>query len=267
MCKTRFRAHFIFFLKRKYDAICKRVRANKVSMGRSRAQIAQSRANMAKLHSGNKENINPASGNSSDGNSSDGDSHNEDSEAPQALRTARIQLLELKRKLHNTRRKLTRAEASKVDLRAQAKQTASDAESSHEKLGRAEKIIDTLRKAKNTLRMRVTRASRKQDVAVEKSKSHVLKEKGVFKENIREMTRELTSICRVPVARVDSVIQTVAKGLGIAVEDSMDKHSVSRITLEGQVAADMQLVHEIHNAGGMIILFLFNYIGNYLSIT
>jgi hypothetical protein len=40
----------------------------------------------------------------------------------------------------------------------------------------------------------------------------------------------------------------------------MDKHSASRITLEGQVAADIQLVHEIHNIqdGGKLCTFLFS---------
>jgi transcriptional regulator of heat shock response len=84
-----------------------------------------------------------------------------------------VQLLELKQKLHNTCCKLTCAEASKVDLHTRAKQTVSYAESSCKKLGCAKKIIDTLRKAKNTLCMCVTRASQMQDVAVEKSKKDV----------------------------------------------------------------------------------------------
>ena len=33
-------------------------------------------------------------------------------------------------------------------------------------------------------------------------------------------------------------------------EDSIDKHLASHITLEGQVAMDMQLVNEIHTDGG-----------------
>jgi hypothetical protein len=46
----------------------------------------------------------------------------------------------------------------------------------------------------------------------------------------------------------NDIIHTVAKGLGMSVEGSIDKHSVARITLEGGVGAEMQLVHEIHNA-------------------
>jgi len=211
-------------------------------MGRSRAQKAQSRTNISQMNSGDKENSKPFSGNFSDGNDA--------SKAPSALGTERVRALDLKRLVHNTRRKLKRAEDSKANLRAQAKDALSEAENSREKLRRAEQLIESLKKTKNTLRMRVKRSSQKQEVAVEKSQSRSLKEKGVFKEIVREMTRDLTSLCRVPVARVDSVIHTVARGFGITVEDSIDKHSVSRITLEGQVAADMQLVQEIHNAGG-----------------
>ncbi|KIM88216.1 hypothetical protein PILCRDRAFT_3255 [Piloderma croceum F 1598] len=101
--------------------------------------------------------------------------------------------------------------------------------------------------------MHVNRVLGKQKVAVEKAQSYYLKEKGVFKEAVREMTWDLMSICHVPVAHIDSVIHTVAKGFGIDVKDSMDKHSASCITLEGQVTLDMQLVHEIHNTGGLTI--------------
>jgi DNA anti-recombination protein RmuC len=217
-------------------------------MARSKAQKAHPLASMAKINSGNKGNADPSSGNSSDGNSSN--SHDRTSEAPSLLRVVRVQVLELKRKLHNTHRKLTRAKNSKVNLRAQATGAKSDAKISREKLGHAERVIGSLKKTKDVLCMHVNRAAKKQEVAVKKSQSHSLKEKGVFGEAVREMTRDLTSICQVPVARVDSVIHTVAKGFGITVKDSMDKHSASRITLEGQVAADMQLVQEIHDAGG-----------------
>ena len=59
------------------------------------------------------------------------------------------------------------------------------------------------------------------------------------------MTRELTSICHVPLAQVNTVIHAVAQGLGVTVKDSIDKHSAAHITLEGQVTADLQLVTEI----------------------
>jgi len=39
------------------------------------------------------------------------------------------------------------------------------------------------------------------------------------------------------------------KGLGITVKDTVDEHSVSHILLEGQLASEIQLVSELHNAG------------------
>jgi len=257
------RETYFGILKRKPDAsyyylafLAKR--ACTIMVARSKAQRAQARAAMIKINSGNKENVGSSSDRFSDGNASD--SRNTPSEPPSALRTERVRVLEYKRLLHNTRRKLTRAENAKGNLRAQTKEAQSDAEASRAKLGRVERVLATLQRAKNTLRMRDNRAPQKLEAAVEKSQTHALKVKGVFKEEVREMTRDLTSICRVPLARVNSVIHVVARGLGIIVEDSIDKHSASRITLEGQVAVDMQLVNEIHTAGGKPCLSVIIYI-------
>ena len=52
-----------------------------------------------------------------------------------------------------------------------------------------------------------------------------------------------------PVTWVNKVIRTVAKGFGITVKDTVDKHSVSHILLEGELALEIQLVSEMHNAG------------------
>ncbi|KIM77638.1 hypothetical protein PILCRDRAFT_11892 [Piloderma croceum F 1598] len=220
-------------------------------VARSKAQRAHARAAMIKINSGNKENVGSSSGHFSDGNTSD--SRNKPSEPPSALQTERVRVLEYKRLLHNARCKLTRAENAKGNLRAQTKEAQSDAEASRAKLGHVERVLATLQRAKNTLWMCDSRASQKLEAAVERSQTHVLKAKGVFKEEVREMTRDLMSICRVPLAWVNSVIHVVARGLGIIVEDSIDKLSALHITLEGQVAADMQLVNEIHTAGGLTI--------------
>jgi hypothetical protein len=48
----------------------------------------------------------------------------------------------------------------------------------------------------------------------------------------------------------------VSKELGIVEEDHVDKHSVSRITFEVKLASDIQLVSEIHNAGGQFSVFI-----------
>ena len=64
---------------------------------------------MAKINSGNKENIGSSSARFSDGNTSD--SRNKPSEPPSALRTEHVPyVLESKCLLHNAHRKLTCAE-------------------------------------------------------------------------------------------------------------------------------------------------------------
>ena len=47
------------------------------------------------------------------------------------------------------------------------------------------------------------------------------------------MTQELTSICCVLLAQVNTVIHAVAQGLGVTVKDSIYKHSAAYITLAG----------------------------------
>ena len=112
-------------------------------MARSQAQRAHARLSMAKINAGNKENDISSSGGISDGNNShSGNSGPSNS----ALRIARVRVLESKRLLHNTRRKLTRAENTKDKLRTQAKDALSDAKSSQEKLSRAELVIASLKR-------------------------------------------------------------------------------------------------------------------------
>ena len=53
--------------------------------------------------------------------------------------------------------------------------------------------------------------------------------------------------------KVNEIIHTVAGGIGLPVVDHIDSHSVSHITLEGGIAAEMQLAHEVHSAGSMCI--------------
>ncbi|KZP10314.1 hypothetical protein FIBSPDRAFT_913879 [Athelia psychrophila] len=79
-----------------------------------------------------------------------------------------------------------------------------------------------------------------------------MKEKGIITDKAREMVRELAG-CNVPIARVNDVVHAVSKGLGVNVADSIDKHSVSRIILEGKAASEIQLVHEIHESGNITL--------------
>lgn len=63
-------------------------------------------------------------------------------------------------------------------------------------------------------------------------------------------------------AQVNTVIHAVVRGLSVTVNDTINKHSAARITLEGQVAADLQLVTEIHDVGGKScgLMTIFNYL-------
>lgn len=168
----------------------------------------------------------------------------------------RAQLLDMQRLLHNTCHKLTWAKGTTNDSHTKAKDTLFDAKCLRADLERSERLVESLKKDKNTLCMRDNCASQKRDAAVNSTRSFSLKEKGVFTEPVQEMAHDLTSICQVPVARVNSVIHAVAKEFGIRVNGSMDKHSAARITLKGQVASDIQLIQEIHNAGGMFYQYL-----------
>ncbi|KDQ13604.1 hypothetical protein BOTBODRAFT_111111, partial [Botryobasidium botryosum FD-172 SS1] len=110
-----------------------------------------------------------------------------------------------------------------------------------------EERSEGLKRRNNALRMSKACASQKQQNAVAAGASVSLKEKGIITDDTREGVRGLLSL-RIPVESVNSTIHTVARMLGSNVSDSIDRRSVSRIALEGLVAADMQSVWEVHNA-------------------
>ncbi|KZP26121.1 hypothetical protein FIBSPDRAFT_949598 [Athelia psychrophila] len=158
---------------------------------------------------------------------------------------------DLKKTVHNVRRQCTRAKTAVSGLRTKAKDASAITEAARLDSARKDRLIDSLRRDKHTLYMRSRRAPQQLDSAVEHAQSFSLKEKGIFTPRVREMARNLTAICKVPVANIGAVIETCAKGFGKQLTGgSMDKHSASRIALEGYIASDMQLVHEIHEAGG-----------------
>ncbi|KAI0367582.1 hypothetical protein BV20DRAFT_949876 [Pilatotrama ljubarskyi] len=74
-----------------------------------------------------------------------------------------------------------------------------------------------------------------------------LKENGVISERARHMIRELVKL-NVPVNNVSDVILAVAEAMGMDVQGSVHKRSVSRIVLEGLVAAKIQIVSELTHA-------------------
>ena len=83
-----------------------------------------------------------------------------------------------------------------------------------------------------------------------------LKEKGAIPAPICALSHELVHL-GIPVTKVDSTIHTTAKTLGISIEGSLTKPSVSHIMLEGGIATEMQIADEIHkHKGGFAILVL-----------
>ena len=155
----------------------------------------------------------------------------------------------LKRKLHNERRKLSHAESSKAALRTKASNAEMELMHTQQNLARVTAQNDSLKQKDHASFMCDCRAPAKRHKMEEISKAYFLKEKGIITDSSWEMTRELVAECSVPVTQVNKVIRTVAKGLGITVKDTVDKHSVSRILLEGELASEIQLVSELHNAG------------------
>ncbi|KDQ15795.1 hypothetical protein BOTBODRAFT_107897, partial [Botryobasidium botryosum FD-172 SS1] len=105
-----------------------------------------------------------------------------------------------------------------------------------------------LKRRNNALRMSKVRTPQKQQNAVAAGASVLLKEGGIITEETREGIRDLL-VLKVPAENVNAVIHTVAhKILGANVSDSIDRRSVSRIALEGLLAAEMQSVYEVHAA-------------------
>lgn len=166
-------------------------------------------------------------------------------------RVIAARVTDLKDTIHNVRRQCARAKTTVKGLRTKSKDTSAEAKAACADSARKDRLIDSLRRDKHALYMRNHRAPQKLESAVGDAQSFSLKEKGVFTPRVREMARNLTAICKVPVANVGAVMETCAKGFGMKLtRGSMDKHSASRIALEGYIASDMQLVQEIHEAGG-----------------
>ncbi|KDQ21272.1 hypothetical protein BOTBODRAFT_168571 [Botryobasidium botryosum FD-172 SS1] len=140
-------------------------------------------------------------------------------------------------------------QAELEELQTRAEDAEEGAQRLEKKLGKELERSDGLKRRNNALRMSKARAPQKQQNAVAEGTRVSLKEKGIITDDTREGVRDLLSL-KIPVESVNSTIHTVARMLGSNVPDSIDRRSVSRIALEGLVAADMQSVWEVHNAEG-----------------
>jgi myosin heavy subunit len=209
---------------------------------RSLLQKSQSNDNLRKINNSIKENINPNQSTRSYSSSQAGPALQ--------IRLERARADDYKRRLHNEHRTLQRARKTQDKLRTEATIAKDELASAKDDLAQARESNAALKKDKNTLRMRCARAPVQLNKAIQKAKTHQVKEKGIITEVDREMVRDLVQL-GLPVSSISGAIHTVSRGLGVAVEGSVDERSVSRIVREGKVAAEIQIVHEIHKARSM----------------
>lgn len=156
------------------------------------------------------------------------------------------------RKLHNVSRRLGRSIAKNTSLGDQLSQSEHSLANTQSHLAQALESEANLKRKYNTTRMRLSRGEVRYKHKLYEPRTHRMKIKGVISDDSREMIQGLVGL-GVSTKKVNEVIQTVAGGIGFPVVDRIDSHSVSRITLEGGIAAEMQLAHEVHSAGGKCI--------------
>lgn len=221
---------------------------------RTPAQRAQSAQNLDKIHSARKENISPTTSLVK----------SELTIAFQRVEKEKSRGDDYKRRNNNEHRKQVRSEGVVRKLKAMAAEQTKAAASAEAQLELVKSECDTLakkgaileeknivlKKQKETLRKARERAAGKKEAAIAQSKRVKLKEKGIISESSRDIIRELIKL-GVPVDHVDAVLQAIAESLGIVIKDHVSARSVSRIILEGGVAAKLQLAHMIINTDSM----------------
>lgn len=170
-----------------------------------------------------------------------------------------------KRRMNNEHRKGLRAKAqnekvkssltsTKAELRtikAECNETHAELKDTHEELNQVIERNQELKKNKDAFRKHKARAPARITLAANKGAKKAgtvhMREHGAISESCREMVRELVK-CGVPVDNVNDVIHIVCEGFGFEVPDGISPRSVSRIVLEGGIAAKMQLAHRILTA-------------------
>ncbi|GLB43920.1 hypothetical protein LshimejAT787_1501040 [Lyophyllum shimeji] len=143
---------------------------------------------------------------------------------------------DLARRLHNSVKQVTWAKNTNSDLRADR------------------------RRALHTAAVQKFRAVNQEENAIQKAlnRAHLapaelyLKDKGVVKNNCREMLRDLASL-NVLVNNVGAVIQTVVEGIRMELKDTVSGKTVSRTMKEGGVASEIQIVHKIQQSKGITL--------------
>ncbi|KAH7922726.1 hypothetical protein BV22DRAFT_1016713 [Leucogyrophana mollusca] len=162
--------------------------------------------------------------------------------------------------LHKTVHEL---KATCIEVSTEARNSKCALDEATRKVNYLEGRNEKLTKRNHALLMRVSRAAASKAQAVNKAAeiaaavptahSYMMKEHGVITDTSREMVRDLVSVLDVGVAKVDAVIHTVSKGLGVEVVGHLSDRSACRIVGEGGVASDAQVVDEIVHAEGVTL--------------
>jgi len=85
--------------------------------------------------------------------------------------------------------------------------------------------------------------------ANKENRTHKLHHKGVYSPQARDLARTLVA-AGCSQQYVGNVIHAVCKNAGVAVQGSMSRRTVSRAILEGGIAAQIQVGHELAQAEG-----------------
>ncbi|KAI0055922.1 hypothetical protein BV25DRAFT_1842639 [Artomyces pyxidatus] len=163
------------------------------------------------------------------------------------------------RRLHNETRKLKRAQSTRVVLEAASradKATIQVQQSQLDGLAGVSLLVAELKernavlqREKNMYRMREARAPQKFEDALKTALTFHIKQNGVVTDNTRALVRDLVAI-GVPSTHVGETIALTGRHLGVSVEGRVSERSISRIVLEGGVAATMQLGDEMTQVKG-----------------
>jgi hypothetical protein len=115
-------------------------------------------------------------------------------------------------------------------------------------------LSNDLRKLKHLNHMQHARIPGQKERAAQKagkSRTSVsLKKEGIVTDEAREMIRDLSIEGRVPDSKINLVIKTVGRWLGMEIHDKISERTVGRVVEEGGLATKAQLVQEIEDERG-----------------
>ncbi|KDQ19541.1 hypothetical protein BOTBODRAFT_170621 [Botryobasidium botryosum FD-172 SS1] len=127
----------------------------------------------------------------------------------------------------------------------QARNTASELQELQNQVKEANLAAQSSQKKVEKLEKKHRAMSHK---VVAKVRCYSLKSKGVIKPEMRDMVWNLVG-GGVLMNTVNGLLQTMAKGFGLDLKDSINRCSVLHINREGGAAAKIQIVHKLKNAG------------------